>query len=98
MKRRAMFVAAALALLYAAPAAHAFTVEDQGGAAGGRGFTDLDKPTVPDRHAPVSRFGNENSQTTIKQGNTTLQFGAPRSFNQRYNSDNLFDPYARDGR
>jgi hypothetical protein len=34
----------------------------------------------------------------MKQGNTTLQFGQQRSFNERYNTNNLFDPYAREGR
>ena len=60
---------------------------------------DLDKPAAaPDRHTPISPFNADNGQTTMKQGNTTLQFGQQRSFNDRYNSNNLFDPYARDGR
>jgi hypothetical protein len=60
---------------------------------------DLDKPTAPpDRHTPVSPFGSENGQTTIKQGNSSFQFGQQRSFSERYNSNNLFDPYAREGR
>jgi hypothetical protein len=94
------FVAAAvlLAAMYAAPAAQAFTIENQGGN-GGQGFLDLDKPAAPpDRLAPVSRFGNENGQTTIKDGNTTFRFGQQPSFSERYNSKNLFDPYAREGR
>jgi hypothetical protein len=36
--------------------------------------------------------------STMKQGNTTFQFGSQRSFDQRYNTNNLFDPYAREGR
>ena len=48
--------------------------------------------------APVNRFGSENGQTTIKQGNSTLQFGNQQSFGQRYNNENLFNPYAREGR
>src|SRR5262249_21619077 len=96
----ALIVAATfLAAFYVVPAAQAFTIENQGGAAGGQGFMDLDKPAAaPDRLAPVSRFGNENGQTTIKQGNSTFQFGQQRSFNERYNTNNLFDPYAREGR
>jgi hypothetical protein len=91
--------AAILAAVYAAPRAHAFTIEDQSGAAGGHGYVDLDRPAAPpDRHVPVSPFNTENGQTTIKQGNTTLQFGQQRSFDERYNTNNLFDPYARDGR
>lgn len=90
--------AALLAALFAAPGAKAFTIENQGGAAGGSGFMDLDKPAAaPDRNAPVSQFGSGNGQT-IKQGNTTLQFGGQRSFSDRYNTNNLFDPYAREGR
>jgi hypothetical protein len=97
---RAFIVAAAfLATMYVMPAAQAFTIENQGGGGSGQGFLDLDKPAAPpDRQAPVSRFGNENGQTTLKQGNTTFQFGQQRSFGERYNSNNLFDPYAREGR
>jgi hypothetical protein len=91
--------AAFLVALCAVPGAKAFTIEDQSGAGGGKGFMDLDKPTAtPDRHSPVSPFKSDSGQTTMKQGNTTLQFGQQRSFNDRYNSNNLFDPYAREGR
>jgi hypothetical protein len=95
------FVAAAafLAALYAAPGARAFTIEDQGGASGGHGYVDLDKPApAPDRLTPVSPFGTDNGGKTIQQGNATFQFGQQRSFNERYNTNNLFDPYAREGR
>ena len=96
----AAFLAALfLAALYATSAAQAFTIENQGDASGGQGFMDLDKPTAaPDRLTPVSPFNSDNGQTTVKQGNTTFQFGQQRSFNQRYNTNNLFDPYAREGR
>jgi len=95
------FVAAAtlFAALTVMPAAKAFTLENQGGASGGQGYLDMDKPSAPpDRHTPVSPFNSENGQTTVKQGNTTFQFGQQRSFSERYNSNNLFDPYAREGR
>ena len=104
MKFRATYrafvaTAAFLAALYATPGAKAFTIEDGSGAGGGKGFMDLDKPAAaPDRHTPVSPFNADNGQTTMKQGNTTLQFGQQRSFSDRYNSNNLFDPYAREGR
>lgn len=104
MKNRAMsraFTAAAIvsAAMFAVPAAQAFTMQDSNGAVSGQGFLDLDKPTAaPDRMAPVNRFGSENGQTTIKQGNSTLQFGNQQSFGQRYNNENLFNPYAREGR
>ena len=104
MKNRAMSRACnAAAIVFAAAfmasAAQAFTVQDSNGPVGGQGYLDFDKPTAPpDRMAPVNRFGNENGQTTIKQGNGTFQFGGQRSFDQRYNTDNIFNPYARDGR
>ena len=97
----AAFVAAAfVAAVCAASAAQAFTVQDSNGPVGGQGYIDFDKPgAAPDRMAPVNRFGNENNgQTTIKQGSGTFQFGAQQSFGQRYNTDNIFNPYTRDGR
>ena len=104
MKNRAMcraFTAAAIvsAAMFAVSAAQAFTMQDSNGTVSGQGYLDLDKPTAaPDRMAPVNRFGSENGQTTIKQGNSTLQFGNQQSFGQRYNNENLFNPYAREGR
>jgi hypothetical protein len=97
---RALIAAAAfIAALYATPGARAFTIENSGGSGSGQGFMDLDKPAAaPDRLGPTSRFGTENGQTSYKQGNTTFQFGQQRSFEQRYNTNNLFDPYAREGR
>jgi len=91
--------AALLVMVYAMPGAKAFTIEDQGGGRSGQAFMDLDKPsTPPDRHTPVSPFNSDNGQTTFKQGNTTLQFGQQRSFSDRYNTENLFNPYTREGR
>lgn len=100
-RRRASIAAAAafFAAACAAPAAQAFSIQDEGGPAGGQRYLDLDKPAAPpDRMAPVSRFGNENGQTTIRQGNSVLQFGNQRSFEQKYNTDNIFNPYTREGR
>ena len=96
-----LIAAAALlvALTFAARGAKAFTIENQGGASGGQGYLDTDKPAAaPDRLAPVSPFNTDNGQTTIKQGNSTFQFGQQRSFDQRYNTENMFNPYAREGR
>lgn len=90
--------AASLAVLCVAPAANAFTIEDQAGPGSGQGYLDLDKPTAQDRNVPVSRFGTENGQTTYKQGNATFSFGQQRSFTDRYNTDNIFNPYTREGR
>jgi hypothetical protein len=92
MSRAFTIAAVAVAAVFVVSAAQAFTV-------GGQGYIDFDKPgAAPDRMAPVNRFGNENGQTTMKQGNSTLQFGGQQSFGQRYNTDNIFNPYARDGR
>jgi hypothetical protein len=88
--RLAVAAAYGLALL-AASAAHAFTIEDQGA-------TDQ---TAAARLDQDRRFSNSgNSQSTLKQGNTTFQFGAQPPFNQRYDSNRLFDPGSRlnDGR
>lgn len=97
---RAFLFAAALGLgLSAAGAAQAFTFEDQSGSAGGQGFTDLQMPGKPKADGgQASRFSDDNGRATYKSGNNTFYFGSPGSFDQRYNSDKLFDPYYRDGR
>jgi hypothetical protein len=99
MSRACIAAAVLLAAAFSVSAAHAFSVQDSHGAVGGQGFLDLDKPAAaPDRMAPVSRFGSENGQTTIKSGNGTFHFGGQQSFGQRYNTDNIFNPYTREGR
>jgi hypothetical protein len=96
--RRLMPLAAACGLaLLAAPLfvglAQAFTIENQGSVSNGDGA----RSAIADPDARVSRFGsgNGNGQSTFKQGNTTFQFGAQPSFNQRNDSNRLFDPGAR---
>jgi hypothetical protein len=91
-----VLIAAACGLaLLAAPLfigwAQAFTIEDQGGASKGDGARNV----IADPDGRVSRFGNSSGQSTIKQGNTTIQFGAQPSFNQRYDNNRLFDPGSR---
>jgi hypothetical protein len=71
--------------------AQAFTIEDQGGVSKGEGS----RSAIADPDARVSRFGSGNGQSTFKQGNTTFQFGAQPSFDQRYNSNRMFDPSSR---
>lgn len=96
---RAAFIGAALGLAVAATGtAHAFTFEDQGGSNGAKGFTDLDIPKVPNAATPDSRFSTNNGVTTYKSDFGMFQFGSQPSFDQRYNSNNLFDPFYRDGR
>lgn len=91
-RHRLAVLAAAFGLaLLAAPVAHAFTIDNQSNtnSDGTARYTD-----------PDQRFSNStsgNGQTVIKQGNTTLQFGVQPSFNQKYDSNRMFDPNARTG-
>jgi len=89
-RHRLAVLAAAFAMaVLVAPAAHAFTIENQGAANsdGGARYTD-----------PAARFsGSNNGQTVIKDGNTTLQFGQRPSFDQRYDSNRMFNPIPRPG-
>lgn len=96
--RRAVVAAAAAGLVLSVTGtARAFTLEGQAPSDGDRhGLTDLQMPGKPDSDSSSSRFDSDSH--TFKNGNTTLQFGAPQSFDQRYNPNNLFDPFAREGR
>ena len=89
-RRLAMIAAACGLAMLAAPAAHAFTIEDHGATDQGAAA----------RLNPDNKFNADNGKTTVKQGNTTIQFGAQPSFNQRYDSNRMFDPASRlnDGR
>jgi hypothetical protein len=80
--------------LLAAPAAHAFTIENQdSGGASSQNFLDPGKAPAADPDEQVtSRFGS-GGQGTFKSGNTTLQFGAQPSFEQQYNSNQMFKQY-----
>jgi hypothetical protein len=86
----------ALALLAASALVHdarAFTIEDKAPGASGDNAANLADPN--DRL--TSRFNN-GKQTIIKQGDATIYFGGqPQSFDQRYNSNNLFDRNGRPG-
>lgn len=101
MKRFGLSLVLAGALALSAGAAQAFTFTDQeGNAGGGQGYLDLDTKSSSRSDVPASRFGTDD-RSTLKSGNATFQFGGANSggsFNQRYNSNNLFDPYARNGR
>lgn len=99
-RRNALLLAIAVGLALAgAGAAQAFTFEDQnaGSARAGQNFVDLDAK-APRTDLPASRF--DSGSRTVTQGNATFHFGGASggSFDQRYNPNNLFDPYARDGR
>ncbi|MGH6664736.1 MAG: hypothetical protein ACREB2_07500 [Pseudolabrys sp.] len=90
--RRLAIAAAAFGLtLLAAPAAHAFTMDNQSNinSDGTARYTD-----------PDTRFsGSSNGQTTIQQGNTRFQFGGQQgTFDQRYSTDRMFDTLGGPGR
>ena len=90
---RLAIVTAAFGLaLLAAPAARAFTMDNSSNtnADGSARYAD------PDQR--LTGTGNSNGQTTIKQGNATLQFGSRPSFEQRYDNSRMFDPLGGPGR
>jgi len=79
-------------------AAHALTIEGGPGAgASGSAWQDLDMPKA-EKFDPDSRFKSDNGGMQFKSGNGTFYFGPQRSLDQRYDTQNIFDPYARDGR
>jgi hypothetical protein len=86
--RPAVFAAAFGLAVLVAPAAHAFTMDNNSNTKvdGSARYTD------PDEH-----FSNSDGQTTMRQGNTTLQFGSRPSFEQRYDNSRMFDPLGRPG-
>jgi hypothetical protein len=91
LQHRAVIAAAALGFCaLAAPAAQAFTIEDQSKVTNSDGTAKFANP-----NAPVTRFGN-GGQTTLQQGNTTFQFGPQRPLNDdRYTKERMFDPLGR---
>jgi hypothetical protein len=92
---RALVFAAAFGAVLAASAAQAFTFE--------QGTTNSDgtsKFTAQDSRfsGSISLTGGANGSTgnpTYRSGNTTLQFGAPQSHSQRFNTDSMFNPNGR---
>ena len=93
-----LLFAAALALATAS-AAQAFTFESAASGDGGvhQNYTDPDQTISPQAGSP-QRF-NSGSGPSYQQGGFSMQLnGQAQSFDQRYNSDNLFNPFTRDGR
>jgi len=95
-----LFAAALGAVLLAAPAAQAFTFENQASgdgavnalASGVKPYVDPTDKLEPSQNA--ARFDG-NGTSTYQQGGLSLQFGHPRSFDERYNPDYLYDPLRR---
>lgn len=87
--RLAVLAAAFGLVVLAAPAAQAFTIDNQANSNtdGTARYTD-----------PDARFsGGGDGQTVIRQGNTTIHFGQGQSFEQKYNTDRMFNPNGRPG-
>lgn len=95
-----LFAAALGAVLLAAPAAQAFTFENQASGDGAaNALASGVKPYVDptDRLAPskeASRFDG-NGTSKYESGGMTLQFGRQPTFNEKYNPDYLYDPLRR---
>ncbi len=90
--RHLAILAAAFGLvMLAAPAAHAFTMDNQSNtnSDGSARYTDPDQ-----RLSGTTSTG----QTTIQQGNGTFRFGGQTgSFDQRYDNSRMFNPIPRPG-
>ena len=93
-------VALAAAVLGAAalmaPAAKAFTFNDQPTTSAG---SDAASKFSDPADRVKSRMGSDSSdRSTIRSGNTTLQFGGQQSFEQRNSPDRYFSPNSLMGR
>jgi hypothetical protein len=90
--RLAVLAAAIGMAVMAAPSAHAFTMDNQSNVApnGGARYVDPDEQ--------FSGSGSNNGQTALKQGNATFHFGGQQNFDQRYDSNRMFDTLGGPGR
>jgi hypothetical protein len=87
-----VFAAACGLALLAAPAAHAFTVDNQDSSGASNMFLNGTAPSADPDDKVTTRFGSDG-QGTFKSGNNTFQFGAQPSFEQRYDSNRMFRQY-----
>ena len=95
-----LFAAALATVQLAAPAAQAFTFENQ---ASGDGAANALAPGVKPYLDPTDKLEpsqdashfDGNGTSKYEFGATTLQFGHQRSFNERFNPDYLYDPLRR---
>jgi hypothetical protein len=88
-RRLGVFAAIFALAVLTAPTARAFTMDNQTStnSDGSARYTD-----------PDERFsGGSNGQTTIRQGNTTFQFGGQAPFEQRYDNSQMFSPLGKPG-
>ena len=88
----AVIAAAVATVILVAPAAQAFTLDEQSNttAKGAARYSD-----------PDARFDGADSGRgqVIQQGNATIRFSGPEggSFGQRYDTNRMFDPLGRPG-
>ena len=96
-RRLALISAAALGFaLLAVPAAQAFTFESTtGDSASAEALAPGAKPYADPTDRLNTRTFDDNGKTVVQQGGVTMQFGHERSFNEKYNPSNLFDPLRR---
>ena len=98
--RFAMLFAAALAgALLAAPAAQAFTFERNASGDSGPGvnYTDPEQNLTSQQDNGTG----QGQKSTFQSGGLSVhmnRFNGTSSFDQRYNGNNLLDPFAREGR
>ena len=88
--RLALASALAAAAILAAPAAHAFTIENQNANGQDQSFLYPDRG-IAGAGQTQQGFTSKDGITTYKDGNATLQFGHRQSTDQNYNADQLFD-------
>ena len=88
-----LLFAATLALA-SASAAQAFTFESQSGAGNTSQFNDLSDQITPKTKDDAHRF-DSNQQGADRRDGFYFQFGGQRSFDERYNPNNLYDPLRR---
>lgn len=94
--RFALAAACIGAAVLAAPAAHAFTMQDESASGTDQSFLYPNKGLNADSSQSQSEgFKQQDGMTTFKDGNTTLQFGHRPSFNEQYNPDQIFAPLGR---
>jgi hypothetical protein len=87
-----LFAAALGAVLLAAPAAQAFTFENQASGDGAvNALASGDKPYAD----PADKLAPSQDASRFDGNGTTLQFGRQPSFNEKYNPNYLYDPLRR---
>lgn len=93
-KTAGMMAGAVGLVLLAGSAAQAFTFNDQPSSSGSNGATFAD----PADRTKSRMTGDSGDRSTLRNGNTTLQFGTRQSSDQRSPADRYFNPNVLMGR